>query len=251
MRILILMLQFMTRLPLPVEIQVEPADFPRGVKYFPLVGLTLGALNVLFFWILNLKLERGLNVVLLVLLNIMVTGALHLDGLADTCDGLFSARGKERMLEIMRDSRIGTNGAIAIFFDLALKIVLLGQLKDCCLIKGILLAPVISRTLMVLLIMTCPPARAGSGMGNLFIGQTRWRDAIGAFVFCLIAVVVGCGYQALPLLGLNLLAGWCYRRLVLRKIGGMTGDTLGALNEVSEVVSLLALVFFCGPGFVK
>jgi adenosylcobinamide-GDP ribazoletransferase len=241
MRILILMMQFMTRIPLPVEIKVEPADFPRGVKYFPLVGLAIGTLNVLLFWLLDLRLERGLAVVSAVLFNVLITGALHLDGLADTCDGLFSVRGKERMLEIMRDSRIGTNGALAIFFDLALKVVLLGQLKDSFLIKGLLLAPVISRTMMVLLIKTCPPARAESGMGNLFIGQTRWRDVMIAFASCLVAVAVGFGYQALLLLGVNLLAVWCYRRLVMGKIGGMTGDTLGALNEVGEIVTLLVL----------
>jgi adenosylcobinamide-GDP ribazoletransferase len=241
MKTLILMLQFLTRIPLPVQLKVKPDDFGRGIKYFSLVGLALGILNALLFWLLNLRLDRGLAAVLVVLFNVLITGALHLDGLADTCDGLFAVRSKERMLAIMRDSRIGTNGALAIFFVLAFKLVLLWQIDAHYLLKGILLAPVISRTMMVLLIMTCPAARAESGMGNLFIGKARWRDAWVAFIFCLAMLAAGFGYLAAPIVGVNLLAVWLYRRMVVTKIGGMTGDTLGAMNEVSEVVSLLVL----------
>lgn len=244
MKTLILMLQFMTRLPIPVEIEVAPEDFPRGTKYFPVVGLVIGILNGLLCLLLSMRLDRSMVVILVVLCNLLLTGALHLDGLADTCDGLFSARVKERMLEIMRDSRIGTNGAIAIFFDLALKVVLLWQIKDPYLVKGLLIAPVVSRTMLIILILTCPPARAESGMGNLFVGKTRWSDAMIAFLVCLAVMAAGLGYQALPVIGMNLLALWLYRRLVLGKIGGMTGDTLGAMNEVSEVVSFLTLVIF-------
>jgi adenosylcobinamide-GDP ribazoletransferase len=244
MKTLILMLQFMTRLPLPVKIEMAPEDFPRGTKYFPVVGLVIGILNGLLCLLLSMRLDRSIVVISVVLFNVLLTGALHLDGLADTCDGLFSARVKERMLEIMRDSRIGTNGAIAIFFDLALKMILLWQIKDPYLVKGLLIAPAVSRTMLIILVLTCPPARAESGMGNLFIGKTSWRDNALAFLFCLAVVVAGLGYGALPVIGMNLLALWLYRRLVLGKIGGMTGDTLGAMNEVSEVVSFLTLVIF-------
>ncbi|HYH01828.1 MAG TPA: adenosylcobinamide-GDP ribazoletransferase, partial [Bacillota bacterium] len=105
MKLFLIMLQFFTRIPLPLEVAVNPADFPRGVRYFPLVGLIIGFLDALVFWLLTLGLDKSIAVVGVVLFNSCLTGALHLDGLADTCDALFSARDRERMLEIMKDSR--------------------------------------------------------------------------------------------------------------------------------------------------
>jgi adenosylcobinamide-GDP ribazoletransferase len=241
MKIFILMLQFFTRIPLPVELKVKPDDFPRGVKYFPVVGLVIGGFNALLYRLLSLGLDQNLTIISVVLFNLLITGALHVDGLADTCDGFFSARSKAKMLVIMRDSRIGTNGAIAVFFDLVLRLALLGRLTDACLIKGLLIAPLIARTTILPLLMTCPPARAESGLGNLFIGKTRWQDNAVAFLVCLGVTIAVLGYRGLVIIGLNLLTIGFFRQLALAKIGGVTGDTLGAMNEVSEIVTLLTI----------
>jgi adenosylcobinamide-GDP ribazoletransferase len=242
MKIFLLMLQFLTRIPLPFELQVDPADFPRGVKYFPVVGLVVGGLNTLCYYLFSLRFSPSLAALGVIFANLMITGALHLDGLADTCDGFFSARSKEKMLEIMRDSRIGTNGAIAVFFDLGLRLILLLQINDyTALLRGILIAPVVSRTMMLLLILTCPAARVGDGLGNLFIGKTGWPANLVAFAFCLTVTVAVFGYRGLLIIGCNLLATVLYRQLALRKIGGMTGDTLGAMNEVSEILVYASL----------
>ncbi|MGD8399743.1 MAG: adenosylcobinamide-GDP ribazoletransferase [Bacillota bacterium] len=242
MKYLLLMLQFFTRIPLPHAPPADPADFPHGVKYFPVVGLVVGVFNFLCYLLFSLGGSKILAALGVVLANLLITGALHLDGLADTCDGLFSARAREKMLEIMRDSRIGTNGAIAVFFDLGLKLALLWQIDGPDLMRGILIAPVVSRTMLVILLLTCPPARAGSGLGNLFIGKTDWPSNLGAFAFCLAITAAVCGCRGMIMIGFNLGAVALYRRLVLRKIGGMTGDTLGAMNEVGEVAALMAFL---------
>lgn len=242
MKTFFLMLQFFTRIPIPVEIAVNPEDFPRGVRYFPLVGLVIGILDALCFWLCALGLEKTIAVILTLLFNALITGALHLDGLADTCDGIFSARSKEKMLEIMKDSWLGTNGAIAIFFDLALKAALLYQLNEVSIIRALIVIPVISRTTMAFLMIVCSPARPEGGLGNLFIGKLKPEDILIASVLCLIIAVSVISVHVLPVIAFNLLGFIWYRRLVTAKIRGMTGDTLGAMNEVSEVITLLGLV---------
>jgi len=222
---------------------VDPADFPRGVWSFPLVGLVIGVFNALIFWVLSFGLEKRLVIILTLLFNLLITGALHLDGLADTCDGVFSARTKERMLEIMKDSRIGTNGAIAVFFDLALKTVLLDQLNAPAIIRAWLVVPVVARTAMIFLMSTCPAARPeGKGLGNLFIGKVKPESIIIAVFLCLIIVTSIIRFQVLAVAALNLLGLVGYRWLILGKLGGMTGDTLGAFVEVSAVVTLMTMV---------
>ena len=125
MKIFILMIQFFTRIPINKELDIKREDFSKGIIYFPLVGLLVGCVNGLVYFMTSKVLGGWIPLIALLISNIFVTGALHLDGLADTCDGLFSARKKEKMLEIMRDSRIGTNGAIALFVSLLLKLSLI------------------------------------------------------------------------------------------------------------------------------
>jgi adenosylcobinamide-GDP ribazoletransferase len=242
MRTFILMLQFLTRIPVNLQLAAEPEEFAKGIKYFPLVGLVVGSINAIGYSLAALVLPQTVSLIFACLLNIAITGALHLDGLADTCDGIFSSRTRERMLEIMRDSRIGTNGAIAIFFDLALRICFLIHLDREALLKALLLAPLISRTAMIYL-MGAPAARSGGGLGNLFIGKNRLRDGMIAVVSCLFFTVLLLNYRAALVLSINFFMIWGYRQLIMKKIQGMTGDTLGAGNEVSELTVLATLSF--------
>lgn len=246
MRIFVLMLQFLTRIPIPLQIQVAEDDFGKGIKYFPLIGLLIGSLNVLGYVSFSLVFSKSISIIGVCLLNILITGALHLDGLADTCDGIFSGRSRERSLEIMRDSRIGTNGAIGIFFDLAFRIGLLLPINDRYLMKALLLAPVISRTALAFLICLSPPARSEQGLGNLFLGKSKLRDAGIALLSCLILAAVFLRYQAIVVISCNLIAMFLYNRLIISKMQGMTGDTLGAGNELSEIIVLVSLLLIAG-----
>ena len=110
---LLLMLQFFSRLPLPWQLTVTEEDFHQGILFLPLVGLLLGAVNALAYWLGAMLGGRELAALAAIVSNLWLTGAFHLDGLADTCDGIYSSRKRERMLEIMKDSRVGTNGACA------------------------------------------------------------------------------------------------------------------------------------------
>ena len=118
MKTFILALQLMTRLPINKEIQVTDARLIRGVMYWPLVGVVTGVIDCIVFVLLSFFVPKSVAAVFAVLCQLCVTGGFHLDGLCDTADAIYSARTRERMLEIMKDSRIGTNGVIAAIFDI-------------------------------------------------------------------------------------------------------------------------------------
>lgn len=242
MKRFILMLQFFTRIPINMEIDIKEDDFAKGIVYFPFVGLVIGIFNVLTY-LLFAKISTGLlPVVMVTLVNVIITGALHVDGLADTCDGIFSARKKERMLEIMKDSRIGTNGAVAIFFDLALRIILLSSVSETHVIKIILVTSIISRTMLAVLTYIAVKGKSKSGLGSLFVGKVTKRDGIIAVCICGILSFLIFGYMALIIIGLNIVLIFIYRNYILSKLDVITGDALGGANEVSEIFILMVFV---------
>lgn len=125
----ILAVQLLTRIPIKKQVAVSDDTLTKGVIFWPFIGLITGAIQLGVYYLLSFIMARPAAVVLTVLTQILINGGFHLDGLCDTADGIYSARTRERMLEIMKDSRIGTNGVIAAFFDIILKITLLGQLS--------------------------------------------------------------------------------------------------------------------------
>lgn len=243
MKNFILMLQFFTRLPININIEVKEEDFQKGIVYFPLVGAVIGVLSAASFLLFNKFLNSFIAIILMVLINIMFTGALHLDGLADTCDGIFSARKKERMLEIMRDSRVGTNGVIAIFFDLALRIALLRSIPVGFIVPVIIASNILSRTMLVLMCGIGKYARAEGGLGNLFIGKT---SKVQIFLAILIGATLSAVFLKVKLiiiLPVLILSTLIINSYIASKIGGITGDVLGANNEIMEILVLFMVVF--------
>lgn len=240
-------LQFITRIPVP---QSWTSDFDfdqtyRGVVTFPIVGAILGtiaaAITLALFSVLNWG--SALSAATYVLLMAGLTGGFHLDGLADTCDGIFSARTPDRMLEIMKDSRLGTHGALALFFILIMKILTVTQILETSPDKALLiliLAPSVSRTWMSLLMYKQKYARE-SGLGHIYIN----RLSCNQFYLTLALGAAISGW----LLGLNSLIAFVvtgvfalvYRRYINKTIGGQTGDTLGAGNELFELCFLMAM----------
>lgn len=239
MKNFILMLQFLTRIPINIKIDVKDDSFKKGIVYFPLVGLIVGILNVLIYLLFIKFFSVTITAVTVTLFNVCLTGAFHLDGLSDTCDGIYSSRTKERMLEIMKDSRVGTNGVVAIFFDLALRIVLLSSINKANAIKAILVAAILSRTMIVLLSYISEYARKEGGLGNLYIGKITLKITIIAILLGVILSTLILGWQAVVVFLPIILIIFAYKEYIKSKIGGMTGDTLGAAAELTEV-----LVFF-------
>ncbi|NDK97648.1 adenosylcobinamide-GDP ribazoletransferase [Photorhabdus bodei] len=246
LRLFLATLQFMTRIPVPSRWTqgLEIDQYVRGIASFPLVGLIVGMLAAPVFTLLAPWSGVPLAALGYVLALALLTGALHLDGLADTCDGVFSARKRERMLEIMRDSRLGTNGGLALILLILAKVLVVSELslRGASMLMALTAASVAGRSAIILLMYRQRCAREGSGLGNLYIGRVNGYQTLltllgGAILIALLMRWPGVLALAITLLVIGLLAMYLHRRL-----GGQTGDTLGASVEVGELVFLLALL---------
>jgi len=234
-------LRFLTILPIPGQRGHAPGDLARSLWWFPLVGLLLGGLTAAIFWAVGPYLPRPILAVLAVTVLLAWSGGLHLDGVADCADGFFSSRPRERMLEIMRDSRIGAMGVIGLVLLLALKGAALLALPGEQLWRVLLLMPLTGRVGIQLLLALLPYARPEGGLATVFFnGSRRWALLPGVVLLALVAwFAAGSVGLASALLALVLLlpfALFCYV-----KIGGATGDTLGAACELGE--TLVAVCF--------
>lgn len=242
MKRLVLMIQFLTRIPIPANLEVGTEDFGKGLVLAPAVGLIIGGFLSLAFWLLEGLLPSFVLAVLLMVLYILLTGGLHLDGLGDTFDGLFSNRSRERMLEIMRDSRVGSNAVLALVSVLLLNTGLLasvGSLQKLSPLQLILLFPVAGRMGSVTGAGISRYARSGEGLGKTFIDFCGAREvveglALGALLFFCIGGFTGLLLAPFPAVTAVLLT-----KAFSRKIGGATGDILGAVCELNQTLFLL------------
>ena len=238
MKNFVLMLQFLTRIPLRNEIDVDENSFKNGMVYFPLVGLIVGTLNALVFFCFSLIFSNSIAIILVTLFNVCLTGAFHLDGLADTCDGIYSSRSKERMLEIMKDSNIGTNGSVAIFFDLALRITFLNSISNnnYTIVKAIIISSVLSKTILVLLSYISTYARKEGGLGNIFIGKITLKTLVIVIIMATLITYFIVGLISIFIIIPIILIMILFEKYIKRIIDGITGDILGAASEITEVL---------------
>jgi adenosylcobinamide-GDP ribazoletransferase len=227
--------RFLTILPMPGGRGATEADLAGSVVYFPLVGLVLGGLGAALAFSLSYVVPPLLAAALLVVAFLALSGGLHMDGLADTADGFLGSRVREQTLEIMRDSHVGAMGALGIACVLLVKWAALASLPERDLWRVALLTPLAGRVVMVLHLAALPYARP-AGLGTAFYGRRHRADAAwaaaallltGGLVLGIRGVAVGMA-SALVALGMGVV---CTRR-----IGGVTGDTLGALCEITETV---------------
>ena len=237
-------IRFLTILPLPGRRGCELEDLARSLVFFPVVGLFIGALAAAFAWGLGHLLPDLVTGVLTTILLIGVSGGLHMDGASDTADGFFSARPEERVLEIMRDSRIGAMGAIAIVSLFLLKASALAGLSTEVRWQAVLLMPVAGRSALVVSMAILPYMRAEGGIGSPFHEKRpRFAAAWSLFLMGLVGWVVA-EISGLIAAGATLGAILLFAYYVYRKIGGSTGDTLGATCEIVECVPPLTLLIW-------
>lgn len=238
-------LSFMSRLPVPHRWSrgLEVEKYVRGIVTFPLVGLLLGALSGLVFMALQSWCGLPLAALFTVLALALLTGGFHLDGLADTCDGVFSARSRERMLEIMRDSRLGTHGGLGLAFVLLAKVLVISELalRGTPMLAALAAACAAGRGCAVLLMYGHRYARE-EGLGNLFIGKVNGAQAAVTLGLALAFAVVLFGGSGLWAMLVTVVGIYFLGQLLRRTLGGQTGDTLGAAIELGEVIFLLALL---------
>jgi adenosylcobinamide-GDP ribazoletransferase len=231
-------LQFLTIVPIGIRSEPAPEDLGRSLRYFPLVGLLLGLALAGAAQLLDF-LPRPVVAVLILILSIAWTGGLHLDGFADTCDGFGGVRPREKVLEIMRDSRVGVMGVTGVFCLLALKGVLLASVPPHILWKLLILMMVFSRWSQVLVCCTSRYARA-EGKARFFVEHAGKIDLVVGSVFTTVVFLFLARWQGLLVLSLALLPLLLFRMYVKRRLGGVTGDIIGAANEIAEV----AVLFF-------
>ena len=232
----LLALGFLTALPARAD-ALQPGDLGRAGKWFPAVGLALGLVLVAAHWLLSQLFPLLLSAALSVALWAALTGGLHLDGLADCCDGLFAAVPPERRLEIMHDPRLGAFGGIGLILFILLKVLVVASLPPATAVLPLLLAPALGRWL-ILLVARQPSARPG-GMGTGFaLGLSP-----SVFIFAAlipIGLVMAGGWQAAAAAGLAHLSALAVVGLAHARLGGVTGDVFGLTVELAELTTLLA-----------
>lgn len=270
MRAFFIGLQFLTRISIVEQKDWCEKDFADSVRYFPLIGLVLGIIYTAFAALLmsflpqnGILLPHHVVAAILLILPILLTGGLHCDGFMDTMDGLFSGRSRERMLEIMKDSRVGANGVFAfvllMIFDWS---ILLDLLQSAWLFPALFAMPIISRLMMVVAISAFPYARP-VGMGKAFKDGGTKSVLYGAFFYTLILVFFpGVAADFLGIIPLDAagLSSWLlsmtavifaallftifFASYATRHLGGLTGDVYGAITTLTETLVLLSFLVF-------
>ncbi|MBC7685477.1 MAG: adenosylcobinamide-GDP ribazoletransferase [Bdellovibrionales bacterium] len=246
-RLFFIALQFFTRLPIPRWVGFEPGWLHHASRYFPLVGLVVAAVAALVYAAAAYAWPTPVAVLLSMAASIYLTGAFHEDGFADMCDGFGGGMTRERVLEIMKDSRIGTYGAVGAGLLLALKFILLSRLAPASVIAALLVAHPLSRLAAASLIWKLEYARDDGKAKPLAQEMSHAEFAIAAGCAVVpLALAGGAGYLGWPVIGASVLAAfamaaWIGRKCV-RRIGGYTGDCLGAVQQLSEVVIYLCLL---------
>ena len=232
--------QFLTRVPIPTFVW-SPDGLSRSAKFFPLVGLAIGtAAAILHLW-LSPHFPTGMVSMLIVLFTVLVTGGLHEDGLADVADAFGGGRNRDQILSILKDSRIGTYGAIALIFSVASRVLLLAVIPGNKFARYVISAQVLCRWTILPLGLMLPAARKREGQGARLAKRISFMSvtagtliAFGLAIFLLRMDSVG---PVLFVLLLTLFSGLYYRW----RIEGITGDCFGATIQLAEVA-----VYVCG-----
>jgi adenosylcobinamide-GDP ribazoletransferase len=234
-------IQFLTIVTVSKKEKITEGDLARSMAYFPFVGFLLGVILVYTDKALSYVLPHTIGNALLVLISILLTRALHIDGLADTLDGIMGGSDKESRLRIMKDSRIGTAGVLGIVFVLLVKYLCLNNLFNDDKTELLLIAPVLSRWSQALMVFRANYVRE-QGMGQAFVGHLRATGlaissavALGITVYLLWAPAL---YLIAGTVTLTLIGRW----YLFRKLGGVSGDAIGAVSELNEVLTYLLFI---------
>ena len=237
---LALAMQFMTRVPIRFK-GLDPARLNRASAWFPLAGLFVGGLGAVCYKLLVLHLGRSLSAAAVVLLMVLMTGGLHEDGLADCADAFGGGWTREDRLRIMKDSRIGSFGAIALTLSLGVRILLLATLPAGSVLNYLISAQVLARWTPLPLCAVLQPARGPDGQAGRIAGKTSWFVVAFGSVLALAPVCyllrLSAWQPIVAVAAVAALSGMYYQR----RIGGVTGDCMGATIQLSEIA-----VYLCG-----
>jgi adenosylcobinamide-GDP ribazoletransferase len=237
-------LQFLTSIPVPLKRELSPSQLGQSTAYFPVVGFVIGVILAALNWLLYYILPHGVINALLIVVLVVITGAIHLDGFADTCDGIGGHKTVEERWQAMRDSRTGAFGVVGVVLLLVVKYASLNNIPSHLITGVLIFMPAVSRWAMVYSIFIYPYARP-EGLGAVYKKNTRWPQFTIAT-----AVLLALAAALLPLfsyLGFIMVLGvgivtTLVALYLKHKFAGLTGDTYGAINELAEVTALLLAV---------
>ncbi|AGA69717.1 cobalamin-5'-phosphate synthase [Desulfitobacterium dichloroeliminans LMG P-21439] len=243
MRKLWIALTFLTRIPLPQPANVTSEEFTLSQHYYPLVGLILGGVLWASLALLLPIYPPLITAALVLILELILTGGIHLDGFMDSMDGLLSARTPDRMLEIMKDSHVGAFGAVSTMVFLLLKFTLLAELFSLGSLAAlylVLFMPIIARWIFLIGVYYFPYAREkGLGKGFHEASQnTKWIFISQGLLLLLLTYTI-LNWSGLVGFSLATLGIFFFTRKVARLLGGLTGDLYGASIELAELFFLL------------
>lgn len=230
---------------IPVGVCVGGGDsLQKSFRWFPVVGLAIGVGLAVAHYGLTMVLPPAPVAALIAVFMSAVSGGLHIDGLADTADGLLSGAPRERVVEIMKDSRSGAMAVFAVASVLIIKTAALFSLKEDYAVAAILLTPLAGRIAIYNAMVSVPYVSSSSGLGHAF-GVGGLRDKVASVAILLAAGFIGAGIAGI-LWAVSLYAVWgIFSSWLVKRIGGMTGDNYGALCEITETASLISLLVFC------
>ena len=247
LRLFFIALQFFTRIQIPRWVGFEERWLQHASRYFPAVGIVVALVTALVYIIASLLWTQSIAVLLSTIAGIYLTGAFHEDGFADTCDGFGGGLTSERVLEIMKDSRIGAYGAIGIGLMLALKWMVLSSLPSPAVVAALLIAHPVSRLAAISLVWRMDYAKA-NGRAKPMGQEMSSGEFCIATVTTLLPIAILCLTGLMPLLAViagilfAALASFWLARLFQRRIAGYTGDCLGAVQQTAEVAFYLGVL---------
>lgn len=244
-------LGFLTRVPVMYLSDFEQRDLDAALKYFPLVGMLVGAVGAIIFWLALQLLPPTIAVILSMASTIYLTGAFHEDGLADSADGIGGGWEREQILTIMQDSRLGTFGAVALFGALFTKFQTLSHLPVVWVPAMLICAHALSRLAAIWMMASLPLAKLNgkskplaTQLSKLDLGIANGFGVLPLFIFgVILALSMANIMPVMMLYGMLLvpaiLVGWWWRQKVYKYLGGYTGDTLGAMQQLIEITLYL------------
>jgi len=235
-------LSFLTILPVGKSLSFGEKELAQSMAFFPLVGLVIGLLLALGYYLLAFLFPKPIVIWFTLGLPVFLTRGLHLDGFSDTLDGLATGGTKEKILEVMRDSRIGAFGVIGLILLIGAKYLALDHISTSSIPYSLILMTVMGRNAMVLVCYRSPYVRSDGGLGKPFAENLRLREATLSSVLSFGIVLWLMGMEGIMIfLGIALFS-LGYRFFFKKKLGGVTGDILGAANEVAELLCLILLI---------
>lgn len=242
-------IQFLTRIPVRYACDPARVNVRAALICFPFIGFIIGLALYVSWYFLNslMRLHEFTAAVIIVALETIITGAFHLDGLADTFDALLSpGTTAEQKLTIMKDSRIGVMGAVALILSLLLKCVLITEFFDHHHPEVLLMYPLVGRWTLVWFLFISPYLRS-SGIASILAQHTDAKTVIGASLWLILSIVILPSF--LPAFLVLLATLLLYRAYVHKQLGGITGDVLGSALIISEVVILFLLTILSADAF--